>query len=766
MEFLPGETLSARFKREGCIAPPEALAIAVQLCQALTAAHLAGVLHRDFKPGNVMLTGSGENIRAIVTDFGIARWIGTAADSPATLTTQGAVFGTPAYMSPEQIEGKELTVASDIYSLGLVLYEMVTGVRPFYNQSSWTEAIRRLTTDPPEPRKVVAAVDETWSRVILRCLERDPSRRYASVQDVSATLQGKEQTGPFLIARQRFMCRVAAIVILLAGAGVVFRDRIFQPGLPAEKHVAVLPFKFVDADSRSQATAYSLAESLTENLARLQPPGSSTWVVPWRAIRERPANDESHAGASLGANLLLTAQMERRDGRFRVAAELKNANTLKRLRAGVIDVPEADAVTVQQKLIELAVSMLQLKVPEGSLQRLQVAETPMPGAYEFYEEGRGYLLRRTSEDTDRAIVMLRQAIERDPGFALAHANLAIAYEFKYHDTKELSWIAKAKDSCAKAMQLNDKLSPAYMASGMILLDTGDLDSAIQTLRKAIAIDPANDEARNALAVDYEQAGRLLDAETLLKDAINHNPANWANYNDLAVFYYRHQQYNLAEPLFRSAIELAPGSPRAFYNLGGLYAVQGKNKEAEDILRRAIAIRPTSGAYSNLGTVLLAEGRYADSASMLEKAVELVPGDERLWSNLGNAYVMAGDKAKADRAYQGSVQAVQKKLALRPQDQTLLEELALSYGNVHDRKNALLTLARITGPSAHRPETLLNHAMVYTLIGEWDRALAMLEAALQAGASVDQIRNNLAFDDLRGDARYARIVDAGRPTKVP
>lgn len=756
MELVPGETLAARMARIGRIGRQEALAIAMELCTALGAAHQAGVLHRDFKPGNVMLIGAGEKTHAVVMDFGVARWLGDGNSSASTALTEAGIFGTPAYMSPEQIQGKELSAASDIYSLGLVLYEMATGTRPFREQSPWGEALKRLTLDPPEPRATVSDLDPAWNRTIMRCLNRDPSRRYSSTHEVSAALQGANAGGG--IKRHPWIAAFAACVILVSsGAVFTLRGRIFEPSLPAEKHIAVLPFKFDGADPANQARAYGLSESLTEDISRLPGLGASTWVVPWRAVRDRPAGDESHAGPSLGANLLVTGALELRNGRLHLAAKIEDAGSLKTLRSEVIEVPETDITSMEDKLVERVAAMLRLPAVPASHQLSQIHDPPAPGAYEFYQEGKGYLQRRTAEDNDQAIILFERAVKKDPKFALAIASLAVAYEWRYHNTKNIQWLEKARAASSQAMSLDDKLSTAYVASGLILQDSGDLQGAIRAFEQAESLDPANEEVRNLLSVAYDQAGKLLEAETLLKEAVNRSPANWVCYNDLAAFYYRHQQYALAEPLFRAATELAPGNPKAFYNLGGVYAVQGKNKEAEAILLQAIAIKPAAGAYSNLGTVLRAEGRYADSAAMLEKAVELVPNDYRLWLNLGNAYALADNQEQADKAYQRAVDEIQKALALSPRDNQLLEALALNYANLRQKDNAILTLQKLSGPSAQTPDVLFNSALVYELVGERGRALSALQAAVRAGLPLARIQTTSTFDRLRADARYSSVV---------
>jgi len=756
MELVPGETLAARMERTGRISQQEALVIARELCAALGAAHQAGVLHRDFKPGNVMLIGSGEKTHAVVMDFGVARWLGDGSTSASMPSTEGGIFGTPAYMSPEQIQGKGLSVASDVYSLGLVLYEMATGTRPFREQSLWGEALKRLTLDPPEPRATIFDLDPAWNRTIMRCLSRDPSRRYSSTHEVAAALQGASTEGG--VRQHPRIAAFAAFVILVSiGAIFVLRNRIFGPSLPAEKHIAVLPFKFEGGDPANQARAYGLSESLTEDLSRLPGLGASTWVVPWRAVRDRPAGDESHAGSSLGANLLVTGELELRNGGLHLSTKIEDAGSLKTLRSEVIEVPEASITSMEDKLVERVAAMLRLPAPTASHQLSQIHDPPAPGAYEFYQEGKGYLQRKTAEDNDQAIILFERAVEKDPKFALAIASLAVAYEWRYRNTKDIQWLEKARAVSGHAMSLDDKLSTAHVASGLVLEDSGDLQGAVRALEEAKSLDPANEEVRNLLSVAYDQAGKLLEAETSLKEAVNRSPANWVCYNDLAAFYYRHQQYALAEPLFRAATELAPGNPKAFYNLGGVYAVQGKNKEAEAILLQAIAIKPAAGAYSNLGTVLRSEGRYADSAAMLEKAVELVPNDYRLWQNLGNAYVLADNREQADKAYHRAVEEIQRALALSPRDNQLLEALALNYANLRQKNNAMLALDKLSGSSAQTSDVLFNSALVYELVGERAHALSALQAAVRAGLPETRIQATSTFDRLRADARYNSVV---------
>ncbi|HET6843104.1 MAG TPA: protein kinase [Candidatus Angelobacter sp.] len=757
MELVRGETLAARIKRDGRLESREALTIATQLCQALGAAHQAGVLHRDFKCGNVILIGSGDAVRAVVTDFGIARWTRSTQDSAGMVTTQGAIFGTPAYMSPEQLQGKELTIASDIYSLGLVLYEMVTGARPFQGESSWTEALKRLTDDPMAPDKIFAKLGRNWNTAILKCLERDPARRFLSAAEVIASL--RREKSPLSI-RRRLLPASAALFLLAASMAFVLSLRIFAPSLPVAKHIAVLPFKSTGGDPTSQATADGLAESLSGNLSRLQISEKSMWVVPWKAVRERPASDDRHLASALGVNLILTGELEKQGDNLHLHVELKDAATLRDLRSTTIEIPEAQIVTLEDSLLEKAASMLQLPLPDGTIHHLPVDATTEPGAYAFYEQGKGYLLRFTPDDVEKAIVLLQRAIDKDHRFSLAYASLARAYSWKYQTTKDTTWHDKARQACTQALALDDKLAYGHLALGMIQKDAGDVAGAIQQFQQALLLDPTSSETQNQLSRAYDQAGRLLEAENLLKDAIRRNPASWTNYNDLGYFYFLHAQYRQAEPLFHSATQLAPDNPVAFRNLGAIYIVLGKYKDAESILTRAIAIRPDAEGFSNLGTALFYQNRYKDSASMFQQATRLSPHDDRLWRNLGDAYMLAGAQSEASQAYETAIKTLEKVLALSPRDGLLLENLSLYHAKLAHKEKALSILARATRLSLKTPEFVFTSALVYELCGMRARALEALRVALQAGYSRSEIASAPELVHLREDARYVSMLGPG------
>jgi eukaryotic-like serine/threonine-protein kinase len=639
MELLHGETLSARLQRDGRLKEEDAKTIASHVCQGLEAAHHAGVLHCDLKCSNIMLAGQGRDLRAILMDFGIACGLQVANDLQSDNTRTITPLGSPAYASPEQLLRKPLTAATDIYSLGIVLFEMVTGVRPFYDQSAMAEALRRLVDDPPAPSDLVDDLEKNWNETIVRCLQRDPARRFPSPSEIAKALGN---TGS-VMRRRRLFVTLGAAMLLVISFVTVFHRR-WPASLPEKRYIAVLPFDSVNSNAGDQAAAEGLAESLSNDLAQLGNSGGSFWIVPWSEVQKRARSETGQIASSLGVNLLIGGTVERLTGKIRMRVFLKDAATMKQLRFVQWDVPQTEMATMEDTLLEQLCAILQLQLRPEMRRSLPFNDSAIPGIFEYYEQGKGYLARRNAQSTDQAISLLQKVIEQDRSFAPAYAELALAFSWKYRNTKDPQWYAQAKEACTQALSMNDRLARAHLALGSITMDSGHPEESVRELERTLELEPANSDAMNLLPRAYDAEGRTLQAETLLKEAIRQVPGSWVNYNDLGYFYFRHAQYQQSEALFRVATELAPDNPRAFSNLGGVYLALGKYTEAKSVLIRAAALNPTAGTYSNLGTASFRLGQYGESAGMFRKAAELQPGDDRLWRNLGDAYSLSPQKS--------------------------------------------------------------------------------------------------------------------------
>jgi serine/threonine-protein kinase len=756
----------------GRLGVSEALQIARQLCKALQAAHDAGVLHRDLKPGNIMLIGSGKDVRAVVTDFGIACWTQAEEhvnDPGMPADTVKSMPGTLPYMSPEQVRGSKLTNASDIYSLGLVLYEMVTGRRPFYRDSDDSvllEQKRRLTEDPKPPAKIVPGLRENWNKSILRCLERDPDKRFSSAR---AVIQGITPILPPLTLKRlliRITVVLASIILVVAGLQSQWFERLLHP-LPRQKDVAVLSFNFAGTDPEYKAISSGFQKFLPDVLSQCCSSEGSVRFVPFSTVREQnnvsAQANAKHQASAWGANLLVTGELANTAGILKLNIEVKDTD-FKVLRSRVIKIPEAKATTLEDQLLEQVAGMLELRIPSGY--RPPVDQTTDPRAYQRYEQGRGYLAQQQNlQGLDQAIAKLKEATELDSNFAIAYADLADAYYRKYSIyTGNRQWLEEAQKEVSHSIAINNKLFSGHSVLGSILQKRGDFNGAISEFTHAINLDLGSDETRCQLATAYDKNSQQANAEKLLQAALKRNPKNWIAEDCLGALYYRHAQYSDAEEYFIAATKNAPGNPLAFQNLGGIYLSQARYREAETSLRTAINLKPTASAYSNLGTAQFDLGDYAGAATSYIEATGLRPHDYRLWGNAGDADTLAKNPARAANDYQHAIQELNESLAVNPNSGATLEYLSLYHAKLGAKELARRTLvqAKRRGAPGNDPELLFRSVLIYELIGQSRLALTALRSTVAAGYSRKEIENAYELKQMRKDNRYKRIMERGNP----
>jgi len=759
MELLSGETLAQRIRGAGPMSPAAALPLVEQMAEALCAAHRAGIVHRDFKSSNVMLVPSSEGTtRVAVTDFGVAHSMAVSQADEAPLTRPGQIVGTPAYMAPEQLEGGEGTVASDLYALGVVLYEMMTGCRPF---KADTPASQRVA---PSPRAHVPDLDPRWEAAILGCLERNPENRFASAEEVVRAIRVGSATATVAPAgtvprqgrrarAQRPLLSLALGLVSLALVVALLGPAILNwfSGVPKEKHIAVLPFKNVGSDPANQAFCEGVVETLTSRLSQLEQFHSSFWVVPASEIRG--IGDPAQARRALGVTLAVTGSIERSGSNVRLIANLIDAGSRKQLASRTIDAGVAEISRLEDRTWAGVADMLRLAVEPDAKRKLSEGSTPVPGAYDFYEQGLGYVKRHGLDNYDRAIELFKQALGKDPSYALAYAGLGEAYSKKYAETKDPQWVEEARRSGLRAVQLDDKLAPVHLTLGQVYKDTGHLTEAVGEFRRTLEIDPAAVDAHIKLGATYYDLGKPEEAEESFQKAVNLRPGYGPAYSGLGWFYSNRGRYEEAVTQFRTVISLAPDNLLAHQNLGGVYLKMGRYDEAIAILKKSIELKPTGVAYSNLAATYMGQGRYREAVPVMEEAVKLLPARHVLWRNLGEAYQWSGQPAKAPPAYERALKVAQDVLAVSPQDPQTLSSLALYWAKLGQKQNARTRLAQALKLAPLDNEVNFKSALIYELTGDRNRAIAAIKAAWKGGYSLVQIEKEPELAPLRTDQRY-------------
>jgi serine/threonine protein kinase/tetratricopeptide (TPR) repeat protein len=777
MEYIEGRTL-AELIQQGPLPTETVLRYGCQITSALAHAHERGVIHGDLKPLNIIVTPLGE---AKILDFGLARRSNPAEFDRKTLETASAesglgLGGTFPYMAPEQIEGNDASARTDIWSFGIVLYEMLTGERPFQGENLFL-LCNSILRDLPRP--VPSQSLPGLTTIISRCLEKEPDRRYRRAGEARAALEAltpsmEKNVSLFRrvgLFRLRSILVVLALMVLAAAGVLAIRSDMFwrlksSSHVPSRVLLGVLP-PVSSGDPSQSAFDGGLADTLNSRLGELSTRHPLT-VIPMNSILEKHVTTVDAARQQFGVNLVLVLKVQRAADNVRVNYAFVDARSRQQVRSGTITAAAADPFGLQDRVFESVAAAMELQLAPQEKQSLTAHGTTEPAAFDFYTQGRGYLQDYVvPEKVENAITLFGRALEKDPGYAAATAGLGEAYWRKFQLTHEGKWADAAVSACQKASELGASLEAAHSCLGRVFSERGNYEKAAEQYHRALELDSSSDDAYGGLAAAYEQLDRLDEAEKLYKKAISVRPGYWATYNWFGLFYMRHARYEEAATMFTQVVSLAPDSFIGFSNLGGVRILQGKYGEAIPFLERSLSIRPTADALSNLGTAHFQMRRYAESATDFEEAVKLDRKNYVMWGNLADAYYWTpGRRPEAAAAYATAITLGEENLRHNPRDAPLLAYLGGYHAMRGERKPALDNLDASLRLQPKSPDLLFTAGIVYQQLGDTNRALDALERAVSLGVSPEMLRDTPNFDALSNNPRFLRLIrgSQGKQTK--
>jgi serine/threonine protein kinase/tetratricopeptide (TPR) repeat protein len=665
MEFIDGSPLSGAISKSG-LPLEQFLTIAVPLADAISAAHQRGITHRDLKPANIMVTADG---RVKVLDFGLAKLRERQSEPvPASaLTTMDAaeqttVRGTLAYMSPEQAEGKPVDQRSDIFSLGVVFYEMATGQRPFTGDTTFSLLSAIVKDTPRDVADVNPSLPHELSRIIERCLVKDPEYRWQSAKDLRNELQAlhRERASPMRTKRgtRRSVRRIAIATAVLLAA-VTALDRYWfsrRPGGGAFDSLAVLPFVNVGAD---QNTEY-LSDGITENLINSFSQLPKLRVVPRsRAFHYKGRDVEPETiGRELGVVAVLTGRVLQRGDELNIQVELVDVGRDSQLWGRQYKGTLSEIITVQEAIAKEVAERLGLRPTAAEQQRLTKRYTSVPEAHELYLKGRYLWNRRTRETVQRAAQYFQEALDKDPGYALAWAGLADCYGVYsvYGVLSSKESVPRAKEAATKALEADDTLAEAHASLGYADSYAWDWSGADREFRRAIELDPSYPTAHHWRGTNFlEVMGRLNDAMTELRRAQELDPLSLVIAAVVARDLIFARQYDRAEVELRKALEMDSRFALAHAYLGLAYEQQGRIEQAVAQFHEWQTLSGDEpAATAALGHAYAMSGRRTDAQKALFRLQDLAKDRYVAPYDIAVVYLGLGDKAKAmdwlDRAY--------------------------------------------------------------------------------------------------------------------
>lgn len=770
MEYIDGKELTdvVRTKQSSAATSGEAniasgidshVLIAVQIAKGLQAAHEKGIVHRDIKSSNIMITKDGQ---VKIMDFGLAKISGREE-----FTRVGSTLGTTGYMAPEQIKAEAATPATDIWAFGIVVCELVTGHLPF--QGAYEQAVfyAILNEEPPAlseltEQKIPADIETVYRK----CLQKKPEDRYQSAQDLLDALQGNipaEEPGtkdkkPVKrrgIIPKYTMPGLAGIILILVSWIVIQNYDNWFTNLPEEQHVAVLPFEMINGNAEEVAFCDGLVETMTSKLTQMEQFHGTLWVVPASEIRRNKITSVKEAMMAFGVNLAVSGSLQMMNEVVRLTINLIDARELRQLNSVVLDVAPDKLASLQDKSVLQMLKLIKLQLNPEFNEILSAGTTTVPGAYEFYLQGLGYMQRYESNNNlETAVELFRQAVKLDSSYALAYAGLGEAYWRLYDSLREKKWITMAQKASQKAIEINSDLPEANNSMGLAYAGTGKYAEAIDAFNKALWKDPTNATALRGLATAYEAQQQIAKAEDIYKRSIATKPDYWAGYNALGVFYFKQGFYEKAIQQFRQVIKLTPDNARGYSNLGGIYYMLKRLPEAKEMFEKSLDIKKTYRVCSNLGTLYYIEKEYDDAAYMYEMALDLNKADYRIWGNLASAYYRSPKNSrKAPFTYQKAIEIAEEMKAINPLDGTIIADLAGYYSMLGQKEKAISYLHNAQHIEQDNINIIYSSGTTYEQLGDREKAIEWLVKAIKKGYPKDEIESQPELQNLISDPQY-------------
>jgi eukaryotic-like serine/threonine-protein kinase len=747
MKLLAGESLAARLARVGPMPGDEAICILRQVGSGIAAAHDAGILHRDIKAANIMLQGSGAQVTAWVTDFGLAR----ADLGEETALTMHGMAGTPGFMAPELFCGGAPTKASDVYALGVVAYQVLTGRLPQISLGRGKSG---------EASIGAAEIPEPWKRFVEGCLKPSVEERFKSVPEAMQLLPSTTAIGQFSSANARSMSRrkllvfgVSATAGAAAGAWIEWPHivNVVDP-LPSTRFVALMalpadrpaPLLFAVLDSIGQRLAR--AEAYVKNLLiitpRDRPPG------PTNAI-DSPTETES----TLGANLVLAASLQQTPAFAKLNLQLIDAHSQRVMRKAMVECALAEISSLAEKASHQAAALLQLPSNDVQLSDPEELKSVPPEVYQAYSEAEQLVNEPNHAGLQKAIDKYQYTLDLDGHFALAYAKLSIAYIKQYFVTKDVANIELASKNTASALFYNPHSAMASMSQALIFVCQGKMDLALKFFQNAQKADPGNPDVLYHKAWALAHTGKLEEAEQAYRDILDKRPNFWPAYNNLGVILTLNSKYEEAAKAFAAAGAAAPKVAQPMGNLAQTYIELGRHDDARAALIESLRRDENADAYLALGDLDFGDAKYNDALADFEHAAKLEPGNHLIQRNMGDCYTMLGNAAMMKQCYERAARLMSAMLQTNPRDGLGWANLAFYHAKVGDRSSAVADIAKAKEHGADNVASRFMILQALDVLGKKDEALKILLECMKDGLSAAEV--NLAVDirDLRSTPEY-------------
>jgi len=795
MEYIHGQDLKGLIRQTGKLAISTAISITKQACDGLAEAHKLGIIHRDLKPSNIMIDKEGD---ARIMDFGIARSI-----KGKGITGAGVMIGTPEYMSPEQAEVKEVDQRSDIYSLGVILYEMVTGRVPFEGETPLSIAMKHKSEMPKDPREINAQIPDDLSKVILRCMEKDKEKRCQSTGEMRSELENIEKGLPTtdrvipkrktttskeitVTFKKRWMLIVSPFIILLVAALVYFFSRIGKEALPSEnKKIVVLPFKNL-GPVEDEYLAGGIADEIRSRLSALGKldviSQSSSLQYRKKEMTAKQIREDSNVDYVLEG----TVRWDKKSGekeRVRVMPELIRASDDTQFWAETYDGSIEDIFQVQADIAKQVIQALNITLLDSARRAFEAKPTENLEAYDFYLRGNNYLnMGSLSPNTfQMSINLLEKAVSLDSRFALAYAALSDARSnlywygsagFGLGADKELA--AGAKAAAERALQIDPDLPEAHVALGHYYYHVKfDFESALEELTIAQKRQRNNSEVFALISAIERRQGKWNQSAINSKKAVEIDPRSALIAFNHAATLQCLREYSEAERYFNRAISLNPENAYFYNGKAALYLQwEGKTNKARATLEEASKNQNISDEHFIVYKWILVDifdGNYQEALERLSQTSIKIFGFYRdVPKDLVYAkiYGLMNQRKLEQEHYDSARIFLESRIKEDPDTAWLCSSLSHAYAGLGRKQDAIRQAEKAVEilPESKDASSgtvhVIDLAYTYVMVGEYDKALDKIEHLLSvpSGMSVSLLKLDPIWKPLYDHPRFKQLLE--------
>jgi serine/threonine protein kinase/Tfp pilus assembly protein PilF len=716
-ELLTGKPLSLE----------EILKIAIQIGEGLNAAHQKGIIHRDIKSDNIMITKEGV---AKITDFGLAKLRDTDA-----LADDGTVSGTLQYMSPEQAQGLPSDLRSDLFSFGVVIYEMITGQMPFKGEHS-AALTYSILFETPEPLATFRVeISEEFQKIVDKALQKEMEARYQHTQELVADLK-RLQKDPDLWYKDRIKKRheqrPAIAVMYLENMSRKKEDEYFVAGMTEDLITDLCSIEGINVASRSD-------------------------VLPFKDKRV----NVGEIGKRLSVDYVLEGSVRRVDDRVRINAQLTKVVDGFNMWAGRFDEKLTDIFDLQAEVARKIAQSLKVKLQPSEIMQMEKKPTFSIQAYDYYLQGRAYYWREGKKDMEFAIKLYEKALEIDPNYALAYAGLADAYVYKYeaYYDRSLSILDQAERASQKALSIDPELPEAHRSLGRVYMFKKMTQKAIDEFKKAIHFRPNCYEACRALGWIYEEGRNFDEAIRWTQMALEIRPTDRESFVLLGISYYDQQMYQLALDIFSQAVEVAPDYGTAFYYIGSTYLKLGKFDQALENYKKCVEVGGNPNVWLDLGWTYLLKKDYKSSMEFFETSIDLGHFGFLASYYLGMVNQQAKKNDEAKKCYGKAIELCCEQLRSDPENPYCHSTLGLVYqalGEVEKAENAMNASLKLASENG---AIVYDQARFYALKKDEQKAIEFLKQALKLplGPSKFEVRLDPHFKSLWNSSDFVELL---------